>query len=522
MNGELDLRQLSSPRDVPRDGAIRPPSRVVSRYVLPAVVLVGFAALLGWAARERFLPAREVTVVPVVVARAETHAAGTALFQAAGWIEPCPSAVAVSALAEGVVGELLIVEGQSVAAGQPMARLIDVDARRAVAQAEADLDLRRAELASAEAARTAAQTRLQSPVHLDAELAEADRLLAAAESELETSPFRQQSAEARLRYAEQQWEARRAADEAIAGRRLQESRSELDAARAEVEEIRRSLPRLEQQIEALRRRQAAMAQQRELKVEETRLLAEARAGVEAAEARRRQAELALEAARLQLERMTVAAPISGRVLEVVAQPGSRLMGLAPHAAADAGVVAKLYDPARLQVRADVRLEDVPLVAAGQPVKIETAAAAKPLVGRVLDVTSRASVQKNTLEVKVAIESPPQTVRPEMLVQVTFLAPPRPTDAPLDEQQRQRLLVPRELVERRGDEGQVWIASAEGTARRNAVRLGLAGTSELVEVASGLTAADKLIVGGREGLVEGARIVIRGEDAAIGAQGKGKP
>ena len=64
----------------------------------------------------------------------------------------------------------------------------------------------------------------------------------------------------------------------------------------------------------------------------------------------------------------------------------------------------------------------------------------------------------------------------------------------------RLLVPRELVETAEGGATVWVAdSADGVARRRAVQLGRAGTGQLVEVTQGLTALDKLIVGGREGL-----------------------
>jgi hypothetical protein len=58
----------------------------------------------------------------------------------------------------------------------------------------------------------------------------------------------------------------------------------------------------------------------------------------------------------------------------------------------------------------------------------------------------------------------------------------------------------------------------GVARHRAVKLGLALTGDLVEVTDGLTAADKLIVAGRESLVEGDRIQITGEDASLGMTG----
>src|SRR5205823_9016957 len=101
--------------------------------------------------------------------------------------------------------------------------------------------------------------------------------------------------------------------------------------------------------------------------------------------------------------------------------GSRLMGLATGTHQDASTVVTLYDPASLQVRADVRLEDVPRVVPGQRVRIETPATA-PMAGEVLFATSQADIQKNTLQVKVAVTDPPPALRPDMLVQATFLAP----------------------------------------------------------------------------------------------------
>ena len=64
---------------------------------------------------------------------------------------------------------------------------------------------------------------------------------------------------------------------------------------------------------------------------------------------------------------------------------------------------------------------------GQPASIETAAHGTAVEGEVLWVTTRADIQKNTLQVKVAINQPPAMITPEMLAQVTFLAPRQATD-----------------------------------------------------------------------------------------------
>lgn len=514
MTTELDLRQLAIDRsERPRPRRRRRP--IVSRYVAPSVVLFGFVGLLGWAARDRFLPSKPVTVVPVVITRAEVRQAGTPLFQAAGWVEPRPTPVLVSALAEGVIQELFVVAGQEVDAGEPIARLFDADARLAGERSRAELALRQAELSSAAAELQSARQRLMNPVHLDAALAEAESLLARTETELAKVPFLIQAAEAQVEFARKSLEGKQAASSAVAGRLLHQAQSELDRARAELQELHGRRPRLQREVEALRRKRDALHKQRQLLIEESRQVASAEAQVKIAEARLRQASLAVETADLQLARMTVRAPISGRVLALVAKPGTRVMGMAAASTQDATTVVSLYDPQMLQIRADVRLEDVPLVQPGQPVQVETASAKEPIQGVVLQSTSVANIQKNTLEVKVALTSPPPTIRPEMLVAATFLAPEQPESAAENSKQQERLLVPRPLVQAEGESHAVWIADSNGLARRRGIRLGQAGTDDLVEVLEGLSPTDRLIVGGREGLAEGERITITAEDASLG-------
>ena len=109
-NAPLDLSQLAldrSPEDTAKSNRPRR-KRWVTRYVLPIGILLGFLALLGAAAGRRLLPQPSVTVLPVIVKRAEVQQAGTTLFQSPGWIEPRPTAISVAALAPGVIEELLV------------------------------------------------------------------------------------------------------------------------------------------------------------------------------------------------------------------------------------------------------------------------------------------------------------------------------------------------------------------------------------------------------------------------------
>ncbi len=516
MTAQVDLKQLAVNRP---DPAARPLVRKrawLGRWGVPVAIIAGFSGVIGWSAGDRLLPSTPVTIVPVILMRAEVQSAGTTLFQAAGWIEPRPTPVMATALLEGVVEKLLVTAGQDVVVDEPLAQLYDADARIAVREADAAKQLRQAELDLAQAGLKAAQANVDQPVHLEAAHAEAEAALARLRTEVKNLPFAVRAAEARLRLARQDLEGKKSVSESLPGRSIQKAQSEFDAAGATLDEWRQRGPSLEAELKAWQRKCHALHSKLRLKTDEMRELEEARANIAAANARFLQAELAVESASLRLKRMTVRSPINGRILTLHAQPGQRLMGINGASERDAATVVSLYDPQQLQVRADVRLEDVAQVQVGQPVQITTAAHGKPLAGKVLAMTSVADIQKNTLQVKVSIDVPPAVIKPEMLVQVVFLAPDAPDSESNKDQEPLRVLVPREVVETTENGAVVWLADAgAGIAHRKSVQLGRAGTDQLVEVTQGLTALDKLVSGGRDGLSDGARIRITGEDHTRG-------
>jgi HlyD family secretion protein len=490
MNPNVDLRQLAVRRDA---AELQPATRsrhLLLRYLLPGGVLLGFLGVLAWAARDSLLPSRPVTVVPVIATRVEVQPAGTPLFQAAGWVEPRPTPVLVTALVEGVIEQLRVVEGQEVKAGDIVATLIDADARLALEAALADLQLRENE---------------------------ADALLARADVDKKYLPYQLQSAEAMRRLARIDLDNKKNSS-SVPLITIHKAESELATLTAKVEELTARKQQLEREVVSLRRLREAFRKEAADAADSFNDLTEAEANMRAALSRIRQAQVAVDMARLRLERMTVKAPCSGRVLALLARPGMKLMGLAPHAMHEASTVVSLYDPLQLQIRADVRFEDLPRVVPGQPVRIETPAVAGGLDGEVLFPTSQADIQKNTLQVKVAVKSPPPVLKPDMLVQVTFLAPAR--TAPAAPSEQLRLFLPRQVVETAEAGAFVWLADqAARTARRRPIKLGLTA-GDLVEVVEGLTAADKAIVGGREGLTDGARITVLGEDATLGTTSGG--
>jgi multidrug efflux pump subunit AcrA (membrane-fusion protein) len=141
--------------DTPRHttGAAVPPPRRrwKTRVLLPGAVFGATAGTLLLAAGSALWPATPLRVVPVVV-KAGMQAAGKVIVQAPGWVEADPFAAAVSALADGVVAEVLVLEGQAVEANKVVARLIDADAKLGLARAEASVQEAQAAVAAAESA----------------------------------------------------------------------------------------------------------------------------------------------------------------------------------------------------------------------------------------------------------------------------------------------------------------------------------------------------------------------------------
>jgi multidrug efflux pump subunit AcrA (membrane-fusion protein) len=524
-----DLRELAIQRSPEPDtaaihaGGSYHRRQRLTRYGVPAGMLLALMALLTIANKDLLLSRNQVTVVPVIVKRSNVQLTGTPAFQAAGWIEPRPTPIHVAALTSGVVDQLLVVEGQEVTAGQTVAKLIDVDARISLRQAEAEYALRVAEQERADAELKAAKLRRQHPVHLQAQVAEAEALLANTETMLGQIPFLVESAKARAAYARQNRDGKRAADTAVSGRALQAAESSLADAAAELEELEQRRPRLQREQNALQAKVAALKRRLDLLIDETRELENAQALVHASNAKLDAAQVSIERAELELRRTQIVAPHTGRVLSLIAYPGMRVAGLDSNAGHSASTVITLYDPSQLQVRADVRLEDVPHVMQGQRVEIQTASTNQIIPGTVLLLTASANIQKNTLEVKVAIDDPPPSLRPEMLVSVTFLAsqPDASTDPAanpsdsLDQQHVDRIWIPTEVVQQHDGQPIVWIAAADGTAHRQRVRLGRAQDGGLIEVIEGLAPTDKLIASSREQLEPGARIVTIGDDPRIG-------
>jgi RND family efflux transporter MFP subunit len=516
MGSNVDLKELAYDRSGTSQSRIRPGRQVLTRYVLPLVLIAGFLSLVAWASRDLLFPPKPVTVVPVFSTMEEVRREGTPLFKAAGWIEPRPTPVRVAALAPGVVAKLLVVEDQLVKSGEPVAELVKDDAQLNHDRALADLELRRAEVDEVNAALTAARIRFRQPVHLEATLGEAEALLAKIETQVNNLPFELRRAEADHAAMKTDYDGKLAAKGVVAAVEIDIARNKSDAAQALVEELLDRSQSLKKERAAFAQRRNALETQLKLLADETQAVDEAGAQVKAATARLAQVRVVVAEAQLRLDRMTVTSPVDGRVFRLIAHPGARIgNGMTQMEGHDGSTIVTLYRPEMLQVRVDVRFEDIPKVSLKQPVEIDNPALSAALTGRVLFIGSEADIQKNTLQVKVEIPDPPSVFKPEMLVDVTFLAP-RPLERLSEPSQEVKLYVFQQLVHR-GDSGAfVWIADRlDGIARKTSIQTGAVSSSGLVEVTDGLTVSSRIISDGSAGLKNGDRIEVTGEDASLG-------
>ncbi len=396
---------------------------------LPIIAAIAIAAvtlgLLAFSARSALWPTIPVRVRPVLVEFAQPSTTGptrpTITVQGPGWVEPEPFAMAATALADGVVAEMFVLEGDLVQQGQPIARLIDDDARLALAAASADVDAAQAAMSLATAQHTAAQADWDNPVERSRAVAMAHARLDESEAELSRLPHVIAAEQAVLDRLEE--EHKRAVDArrtnavtefelVIVEHRVTEQAATLDAVRRQADVLTAQRDQARADLEAVQRHaNLRIAERQALEVASARV-AQARASLAQAQAKRDEAEL-------RLSRMTIAAPITGHIMRRLKAPGDKVMlGMDDPRSAQ---VAILYDTQRIQVRVDVPLADAAHIFIGQTCDIIVEILPdQTFKGEVIRIVHEADLQKNTLQAKVRIMNPSPLLRPEMLARVKFL------------------------------------------------------------------------------------------------------
>jgi len=490
MNASSNLSGLRIQRAPGNDEAIPQPSRRwFTRWVVPVAIVIVALALLGYAARDSLRPALAVRTVRAI-GKSVAYAAGTVAVQAPGWVEADPFPIYVPALAAGVVEEVLVLEGEPVSAGQVVVRMIDDDARLALDLVQARLADRRAQLVVAQADLTAAQADWDFPVELDRAVAVTDAALQQIKAERAQLVAEVAKEQAKLaEFEDNRQRLSKLLPEAAARRQVVQATLQRDAQQAVVEATQKRLDVLDARLMGAKADLEAAREHRRLRIKQRQALDLAQAQVTRIQAHVREAEVAVAEAKLRLDRMEVRSPAQGIVLTRLAVPGAKLM-LDMDSKLSANAI-HLYDPNKLQVRVDVPLADAAQVGVGQDAEVTVdVLPERRFAGRVTRIVQEADIQKNTLEVKVAIDDPIAQLKPEMLARVKFLARSEPNQAG---ETTQRVFVPERLLQdRTGDSAAVWLLGADRRAERREITLGRQRQDGWIETVSGLTLGDTLI------------------------------
>lgn len=180
---------------------------------------------------------------------------------------------------------------------------------------------------------------------------------------------------------------------------------------------------------------------------------------------------ALEAARIARSHAEIRSPVSGRVVDRLAEPGDTATPGKP--------LLRLYDPSVLRVEAPVRESLAVKLHLGQQLAVEVESLDLRVEGEVDEIVPFAEAGARTLLVKVRLP------RDERLYAGLFARVAIPAG------ERTRVLIPEAAVVREGQLEQVWMAGASGAAELRSITTGERQADGRIEVLSGLRAGEQI-------------------------------
>jgi RND family efflux transporter MFP subunit len=279
---------------------------------------------------------------------------------------------------------------------------------------------------------------------------------------------------------------------------LQASQARVASAQAKVAHVRATLSELEVQL----KRQRALAAQgaatrsvvEDLEARTGTLQAEI--GAALAEVHAAEAQQAL--ARVNLERMTIVAPLNGTVLNKPLDVGETIDLMTP--------ILELADMSSLVVEIDVPEARLALVKVGGPAEISLDAFPNQrFSGRVREIGRRVNRSKATLPVKVEFVDANDQVLPDMSARVSFLTQALDPKALAGPAKR---VVPQKAIVQRGGQSAVFVTEA-GKVHLVPVTLG-ESTSDGVELLEGPDVGARVVLAPPSTLADGHKIKERSE------------
>ncbi|MBV9879642.1 MAG: efflux RND transporter periplasmic adaptor subunit [Gemmatirosa sp.] len=258
-------------------------------------------------------------------------------------------------------------------------------------------------------------------------------------------------------------------------------------------------------LEEMRARNEALISKQELDLARSRV-AQATARVQAADARQRAAAAGLRLAQATEENTIIRAPFTGTVLRKDAEVGE-VVAPSVGGGLTRGAVVTMADLSTLEVEVDVNEAYIGRIAGGRPARITLDAYPDTAFrGAVRQVVPTADRQRATVQVKVTIDDHDPRILPEMGAKVDFLAPPDSTHANAAASTSAAFRLPSAAVRTDGGASVVWIVR-DGRLVRRVVQTGPVSGGYL-EIRSGLSGGEQVLLGGVESPVDGMRVKLR--------------
>ncbi len=284
---------------------------------------------------------------------------------------------------------------------------------------------------------------------------------------------------------------------------LRQAEANLNAARASVDQARAELHDARVNFEREKRLLAKEFTTRSVYDAAEARYKKAQASVAGAESSVRAQQAAVREARVSLEYTYIRAPFDGVVLTKNADVGDIITPIGASSTAKAAVVT-LADMSSLKVEADVSESNLGKLKVGQPCQIQLDAIPDTRFdGTVHMIVPTADRTKATVMVKVNFNHLDPRILPEMSAKVAFLS----REVGGDERRPRTAVSGKAVVERKG--GKYLFVVKDGRADMREVTTGEV-FGDMVEIKSGASSGDRVVLDPPERLKDGSRVKITGQ------------
>ncbi|MGB7441919.1 MAG: efflux RND transporter periplasmic adaptor subunit [Coleofasciculaceae cyanobacterium] len=432
------------------------------------------------------VPAQSVTVAEVESSQIDNTLKATGTVAALEMVPVLSQATGLQ------IKQILVDEGAVVKAGQLMARLDDSVLQAQLSQAKASVAQAEARLAELKAG-TRPEEIAQAQARVNQEKARLNETKASIPKRIEQAQSQVASAQARLKPAETRYnEWQKLVDEGVITQdRFNEALSEYESAKANLAEAQQ---RLEQARSTnspeIARLEAAVA-------EAEQQLKQLRAGsrsevITQAQAQLAQAKAQEQLAAAQLKDTRVVAPLSGKVAQRNARVGD--------VTSSSQKLFTIIEQGRLELLLKVPETQLTQINPGQEVQITSDSdSSLKLSGKVREIDPVVEEQSRSATVKVDLPAG-TALKPGMFLQARIAT-----------SQAKGLAVPSKAVLPQADGSSlVYQLTEEGTVTAQAVETGEILPGEKVEVKSGLSVGDRVVVKGAAYLKDGDKVEVSNE------------